>query len=156
MEDYLEPGRNGRTSLLPTLTSHRPLDLVIIMLGTNDLKERFHITESDIQTAAEVLIRDILQYPFAPKYKNPQILIMAPIHIKEGISKTFGSFSETAVKRSHAFAQQQKQAAEKYHCLFFDAASVAAASDEDKLHMNRENHEKLAQALSVYIKELFS
>ena len=53
-DDPIEAGRNGLTFLQPCLESHLPLDLVIVMLGTNDLKQRFGLSASDIaQSAAE-------------------------------------------------------------------------------------------------------
>lgn len=47
-EDELRPGRNGATYLDPCLHSHGPIDLVVLMLGTNDLKIRFQATPTDI------------------------------------------------------------------------------------------------------------
>jgi lysophospholipase L1-like esterase len=41
--DYANrPGCNGRTYFGPCLQSHHPLDVVVIMLGTNDLKAEFN------------------------------------------------------------------------------------------------------------------
>ncbi|MBQ9959278.1 MAG: acylhydrolase, partial [Oscillospiraceae bacterium] len=42
-DDPVEMHKNGYTYLMPCLQTHRPLDLVIIMLGTNDLERRFHV-----------------------------------------------------------------------------------------------------------------
>lgn len=51
--------KNGRAYLLPCLESHAPLDLVIIMLGTNDLKQRFRLPASDIAEAAGSLVKSV-------------------------------------------------------------------------------------------------
>lgn len=52
-DDPLEMHKNGRTYLLPCLHSHRPLDAVVIALGTNDLKCRFSLTSYDIAQERE-------------------------------------------------------------------------------------------------------
>ncbi len=54
-DDPIMESRNGRDYLLPCLWSHKPLDLVIIMLGTNDLKDRFSLTPFDIAAGAGAL-----------------------------------------------------------------------------------------------------
>ena len=50
-EDQLSYGRNGLKTLVPCIASHNPLDLIIIMLGTNDLKKRFQATPWDLGKA---------------------------------------------------------------------------------------------------------
>src|SRR5437867_8271019 len=54
-DDGLEPFRNGRAFLLPTLLSHQPLDVVVVMLGTNDLKRRFGVSAREIAEGAGLL-----------------------------------------------------------------------------------------------------
>ena len=54
-DDPIEPGRNGLTYLRPCIESHQPLDVIIIMLGTNDLKRRFDLSASDIAQSAAAL-----------------------------------------------------------------------------------------------------
>ena len=41
-DDPLEGWKNGLDYLKPCLNSHKPIDLVILMLGSNDLKDIFH------------------------------------------------------------------------------------------------------------------
>jgi len=59
-EDPIEGYKNGHDDLVPCLETHRPLDLVILMLGTNDLKVRFHVSSFDIAQSVAVLI-DVIQ-----------------------------------------------------------------------------------------------
>jgi len=54
-DDPLQEGRNGKTYLLPCLLSHRPLDVVVLMLGTNDMKQRYGLPAEDIARGAGVL-----------------------------------------------------------------------------------------------------
>ncbi len=50
------PFRSGEDYLLPCLESHSPVDLVIIMLGTNDLKDKFGLRPEDIAAGMEKLL----------------------------------------------------------------------------------------------------
>ena len=57
-DDPMEPGRNGQMYLGPCIESHAPLDLIVVMLGTNDLKRRFNLTSSDIAESAAGLAEE--------------------------------------------------------------------------------------------------
>ena len=66
LEDPLQKGRNGSTYLLPCLESHRPLDLVVIMLGTNDMKHRYGVSAEEIAMGMEVLIKIVKNSEASP------------------------------------------------------------------------------------------
>ena len=70
--------KNGRTYLYPCLMSHRPLDVVVIMLGTNDLKARFNKTAWEIAAGVGVLV-DIVKTAAAGRNEGvPEILVVSP------------------------------------------------------------------------------
>lgn len=154
-DDKIDLYRNGREGLVPCLASHNPLELLVLMLGTNDLKAQFHVTDWDLEKSMVQLIRTIKSYPYAPYYTQPDILIVSPVKIRKGIETgPYGCFDASAAERSESFARIYQKAADDNHCYFFDAASVAQASKEDFLHMDGENHRKLAVGLSEYIKTI--
>lgn len=153
-EDEIELGRNGRTGLPICLGTHKPIDLLIIMLGTNDLKVRYQLPEWDLAGGIRALLRLVKSYPFAPEYDPPQILLVSPIEIAEGVSKTFGCFDEGAVPRSKRMAAVYAPVAKEMGVHFLDAAQYAGPSREDRLHMDAEGHAKLAQALEKKIREI--
>ena len=62
-EDPIEGYKNGKEYLIPCLDTHQPLDLVIIMLGTNDLKARFSVMPTDIAQSAGVLVDMVQHHP---------------------------------------------------------------------------------------------
>ena len=76
--DPLEPYKNGRPYLMPCLESHHPLDLVVLMLGSNDLKTRFSATAYDIAAGASVLVEIIQASSFGPDEGAPQVLLLSP------------------------------------------------------------------------------
>lgn len=77
-DDPIEGYKNGKEYLIPCLESHKPLDLVIILLGTNDLKTRFSVTASDIASSAGVLVKMTLKSETGPALAAPQVLLIAP------------------------------------------------------------------------------
>ena len=152
MEDELEGDKNGRRHLPMLLHSHRPLDMVIIMLGTNDMKHRFNLLPADIAAGAAELCRLAENYEYGPDYPVPRIFLISPILIGEGIEHSFyGGFTEAAVDVSRQLAGYYKEQARAHGWLFLDAATVAKPSERDKLHMEAADHKALAEAVSRVI-----
>ncbi len=154
-DDPIEPGRCGLQALPVCLGSHRPLDLVAVMLGTNDLKSRFHLTTRDLGQAMGTLLQALFSYPFGPVYPTPKVLLISPIRVLDTIEESpYGCFTADAAERSGHFAEAYRPVAEQFGCAFFDAASVAGPSARDSLHMEAEAHARLAQALAGVIPTL--
>ena len=157
MEDELEGDKCGKRHLPVLLRSHRPLDLVIIMLGTNDMKHRFNMLPVDIAKGAALLGEIVKTYPYGEYYPVPQVLLVSPILIKPGISHSpYTGFMENAVTVSQQLGNYYRQEAEQHQWLFLDAATVASASDRDKLHMEKEDHRALAETLATMIRDSYS
>ena len=157
MEDELEGDKCGKRHLPVLLRSHRPLDLVIIMLGTNDMKHRFNMLPVDIAKGAAQLGEIVKSYPYGAYYPVPQVLLVSPVLIKPGISHSpYTGFTEEAVRVSHQLGEYYRQEAEAHHWLFLDASEVASASERDKLHMEKEDHRALAEALAAMIRDSYS
>ena len=103
----------------------------------------------------EQLLRIIDSFPYAPHYKKPQVLIVSPIHIGDDVeSSPFGCFTREAVEKSHHFAEVYGAVAQAHGAYFLDAAQVAHPSREDQLHMDRESHAALADALEQKVREI--
>ena len=154
MEDFLEGDKNGSRHLPVLLHSHRPLDMVIIMLGTNDMKHRFNMLPVDIAAGAAQLGELAENYAYGPGYPVPRILLISPIHIREGIEHSpYTGFTEKAVDVSRQLSGYYRVQAEKHHWLFLDAASVAEPSLRDKLHMEKDSHGALAEAIFQIVKK---
>jgi len=129
--DYAKkPGRNGRAYLLPCLQSHNPIDTVVLMLGTNDFKDEFARDAQDIAAAVEELITDCKQYAHRDHFK----------HLYSA------KYSDESAQKSLHLASHLEQVAQSNGCKFFDAASVATAGD-DGVHLRKESHTALAEAL---------
>ncbi|MCQ2508373.1 MAG: SGNH/GDSL hydrolase family protein [Dorea sp.] len=168
-EDYyvIEEGCNGRTStfkepgaewkngldyLKPCMNSHKPVDILVLMLGTNDLKEYFHASAKDIAESVEKIVKEANTFSKAKGFETT-IILVSPIHVSaEIIFGGFGSeFAHSAATRSREFSKYYKEVAERNGCVFFDAAKFVEPSKEDSLHMNEEGHKKFAEALRKVI-----
>lgn len=156
-EDPHEWGdKKGLDYVLPMVESQKPLDLLIIMLGTNDLKERFHVTPYNIAGSLKTMLMQVKAFSeYKLKDDKMKILVIAPPAIREGISQTkFGnSFPEESAARSRELAKWYALAAVEFGTDFLDASFITA-SEEDHLHMTPEGHGQLAEAVFAKVKEI--
>ena len=164
----IEEGLNGRTTVFDDpekkfmngseylemcIATHRPLDLVILMLGTNDTKERYHAGPAEIARGLEKLVR-ILREPGI--YHN-HVLIISPIHISESIltSEYNDSFQGLEGReKSKRLAAEYARIAREYLCFFMDAADYAVADDTDAIHLDAKGHAVLADGVYHKIREM--
>jgi lysophospholipase L1-like esterase len=103
-DDPLEPFRSGKELLVPCLLTHQPIDLVIVMLGTNDLKGRFGVGARDIAAGAGLLLDVVRASTCGPGESPPEALLLCPPPVGR-----LGLFAEEfagAVERSRDLAQQ--------------------------------------------------
>lgn len=150
-----EPWKNGMTTIKAILNTHKPLDLVILMLGTNDMKDIFHPEPEDIAeniAAYATIIRDFTTM----KQESPaKLLIVSPIllgvHVHEGM---FGrSFGKGTYEKSLKLAPLFEKVAKEQGAYYFNAATVAKPSELDQLHLDPASHKALGQALAAFVKQ---
>lgn len=152
---HLDTCLNGIRALPMLLEAHKPLDAVVIMLGTNDCKTVFGVTAADIARGAMALIRCVRGFAWTPAAPCPRILLVAPIKIKPQIADVYMTdFDERSVAASEHFAEYYAHVAEQFDCDFLDAAQFAEAGSIDYLHMMPESHERLGVAIAAKLKEM--
>lgn len=139
--------KNGRTYLRPCLMSHAPLDLVIIMLGTNDLKARFQQPASEVAMGIGCLVHDIRELGPGPGGRSPEILIVAPPPMLDDIREWENIFKGAQAK-SRELALQFEIIADSLEVHFFDAGSVCACDPLDGFHIDARAHAALGTALA--------
>lgn len=145
--------RNGLTVLPSLLESHRPVDVVLIMLGTNDLKERFAVNAGDIALSLERLVRVIRASSAGPGGVAPGVLLVAPPPIIE-VGCLASMFAGGAVK-SRALAAEVAAAAGRAGVPFLDAGEVVQVSPIDGIHYDAAANAPLAEAFAKAIREHF-
>lgn len=139
--------KSGRLYLRPCLMSHAPIDLVILMLGTNDLKARFGQPASEVAMGIGCLIHDIRELKPGPGGHAPEILVVAPPPMLDDIGEWEGIFSG-AQPKSHQLAHEFEVIADSLEVHFFDAGSVITSDPADGFHLSREAHETLGHAIA--------
>lgn len=148
------PGKNGAAYLLPCMQTNRPLDLVILMLGTNDLHMAKPLKEEELGNGIRKLIELVQSQPNCGRgFKTVKILVIAPIEVwpsdpngRVGVYPRF--FGEWATYLSRLFPTVYKEIADRYGCYFLNAARYAKPSPGDGVHMLPEGHIALGQAVA--------
>ena len=149
-DDALHENMSGLDSIYSCLMSHEPVDLLIVMLGTNDCKERFGANAVCIGIGLERLIRkaqSVLCW-----HTVPNILVIAPPHMKEGFHDE--AMGLCCVTKSPFIAEQFRLKAELLGCAFLDAEGVAEFNTVDFTHLSRKGHAQLAEKLAGLVPEL--
>lgn len=139
--------KNGRTYLRPCLQSHTPLDLIIIMLGTNDLKRRFNMPPSEVAMGIGCLVHDIRELSPGPAGHDPEIMIVAPPPMLDDLKEWELIFSG-AQEKSRKLALEFEIMADLLEAHFFDAGAVCRCSPADGFHINEAAHRQLGEALA--------
>lgn len=145
---------NGLTYLMPCLGSHRPIDLVVLMLGSNDMKQRFGLPAADIARGASVLVRTILSTRTGPDDGTPQVLLIAPPGVDQMPSDLHEMFGDAATKAAR-FPALYRAVAEEHGCLFLDSQELVTPSPHDGLHLDAPEHRKLGEAVATVVRGLF-
>jgi len=169
-EEYvvIEEGQNGRATvwidpienhmagiayLEPCLESQAPIDLMILMLGTNDTKPYFAVNEYNIAASAARLADMAQKSAFGREGSPIKVLLVAPILI-DNPAPFPGIFDARSEEVSRGFAKTCAAEAERLQCAFLDASQIAQPDPADGIHLSEEGHVKLAQAMYEKVKEL--
>jgi lysophospholipase L1-like esterase len=150
--DDFEAERNGLRQILPILTSHKPLDIVVIMLGTNDLKPRFGPMPYDIAKGAQLVAAAAKESKTGPDNSSPKVLLVCPPPTVEsdGFAHVFGNTVELSRKLPPCY----RQLAQECGAAFLEAGKFIKTSPADGIHLEPEEHLKLAAAVADAVKAL--
>ncbi len=146
--------RNGRTYLKPCIESHWPLDMITIMLGTNDLKRRFNKDAPEIARGVEALVKDIKAMKPGRGETTPEILIICPPVIlpePPGFHHMFDGGHET----SKNLPAEYRRIADLQEVHFLDANDHITSSPKDGIHFEVEEHTKLGKAIAQMVQKIF-
>ena len=153
--DPLHEGMSGLDAAYPILMSHEPIDLLIVMLGSNDTKARFCVGAPGIALGMDRLIRKIKSIPCWSE-KGPNILMVSPAHIKEGMynTKAAGTMGMGCAERSAELSTYLEPVAAANGCAFFDAEGHTEVNRVDYVHLTRKGHAMLAESLAQIVPTL--
>lgn len=153
VDDQFWRGRNASKQLPRILQKHAPLSLVILMLGTNDLKERFDREVEEIARGAGKLVDLIRASRAGPSGIPPRVLLVAPPELTEATEERSPEFFGAALKSSR-LAAAYRTVAEEHECLFLNAALLAAVSTVDGVHLESSEHARLGGAIARLVRRI--
>lgn len=150
-DDPYHEGLSGIDCITPCLITHEPIDLLIIMLGTNDTKARFHANAPCISLGLQRLIEKAKATP-AWSGGNPNILVIAPPHIHEEFNDPY--MGDGCIEKSRELAKYYETVCKNNACAFLDAEGVAEYNQKDHMHLTKKGHENLAAVLKEIVSRL--
>ncbi|WP_026659446.1 SGNH/GDSL hydrolase family protein [Butyrivibrio sp. AC2005] len=149
-DDPAEGEKNGLKYVIPCIESQSPVNVMIIMLGTNDLKRKFSYCSMDIAGEMQIFLEKVQAHNRFRMNDKMQILLVSPPLVG---TTGKGSWLEdcfdflNAARVSSELAIWYKQLAEMYNCAFLDASKIVSPSPADGVHIDADAHGKLGKAI---------
>jgi lysophospholipase L1-like esterase len=141
------PNRNGLALLAPLLESHAPLDVVTIMLGTNDSAPCYGLTAGKIAMNCACLIRTVNASLAGPRATPPKTLLISPPPLGS-LSAEMSLFYAGGQSTSRGLAEGYKVIADRFGTLFLDAGQVTKVSAIDGVHLDPDGQRALGEAVA--------
>ena len=153
---FANADRNGARILPTLLESHSPLDLIIIMLGTNDLKPFLGGTAGEAARGMGRLVQIIRGHYAGKREAEPKIVLVAPPAICDSdnadMMNHFGGSG--VIAESLNFPAEYRKRAEEHGVAFFDAATVAVADPADGVHLDGANTRRIGEGLVSLVRDI--
>lgn len=149
--DPLEDYKSGKAYLMPCLQSHAPLDLVIFLLGANDVQTRYNVSALEISLGMGVLVEMVLDSTTGPGGSAPDVLLLAPPPLGT-IPEAWADSFIGGREKSRRLAEQYRRVADEYSIPFYDTAEVVTPAAHDGVHWDASEHEKLGKALARLVR----
>jgi len=152
-DDPLNIARNGKTYLHACLESHKPLDIVVLMLGTNDLKSTFNLPPGEIANGAAVLAKMILASDSGPGNKPPRLLLVCPPQIGDlSHLPDLDTKIPNGIARSTQFPRYYEALATTLGCAYLNSQEIVETSRTDGIHLDASEHAKLGPIIAQKIR----
>ncbi|WP_125152361.1 SGNH/GDSL hydrolase family protein [Clostridium rectalis] len=143
--------KNGKKHILTCLNSHKPIDLVIIFLGTNDLKYKFSLTTYDIGKSVEVMVNIVNKSECGINCNSPEVLVIIPPMLGKRSEETL--LFKDAYSKSLEFSKQFNNIL-KGKCYLLNASDFIICSSIDGIHLEKEAHFILGKAVANNVKNI--
>ena len=154
-DEPFRTGRDGSKALLPTLESHRPLDLLIIALGANDLQPLYSATGYDSGRGLEKLIAIAKRSKAGPNERAPEILVIAPTRFDPSC-EVVKRLLPGAEPKFSALLDEYKTVTTSNTCHYMDSNECIVVSTVDGVHIDASNQKKLGLAVAKKTKHILN
>ena len=155
-DDPIHEGLSGISYITHCLKSHEFVDLLVVMLGTNDVKERFASSAACVAIGMGRLVKKAMATEcWGPN--KPNVLVIAHPHIGEGLilSEVGPTMGRECIEKSRELAKYYKQQCDLIGCHFLDAQELGCEFNNiDCMHLTNKGHETMAKVLAEKIPEL--
>ena len=155
-DDPIHEGLNALDYIYPCLKSHEEIDLLIIMLGTNDCKDRFYASAACIGLGMARLVNKAKSTDCWGG-KQPNILVIAPPPIGEGMltSSVAATMGQLCVEKSRQLADSYREQCALLNVSFLDAGAIGCEFNTvDFMHLTSRGHRTLAEKLAELVPQL--
>lgn len=148
-------GKNGYEYLIPCLDTHDPIDLVVLMLGTNELKNTYNKSAKEIgEMFEQYFVKTILNRKSQCEDTYPKLLVVTPPVVNEDSEcrRADNKYAGASTK-SKELNEIYKDIAERYKCYFLSNQGLETGIDG--VHLTKESHKRLANMLEVEIRKIY-
>lgn len=145
--------KNGLRYLKDSLEKHAA-DLVLILLGTNDLKKRYALSADKVAKRAAYLAQETQGFKGISASKKVKVLLIAPPPVYE--VGFYAKMYEGAAAKSLDLAERYAHYAQTVGCRFFDAGAVITSCADEGIHWQAEQHLHLATALAPIVLDMLT
>jgi len=153
-DDPFAAVRNGKAVLPALLESHKPLDLVVLMLGTNDLKAVFGVSPGEIANGVRVLAQMILSSDSGRAAKPPKLMILCPPAIgQQNHLPDIAAKFPNAFKDSRELPRHYEALAASLGCPYLNTQTLITAGS-DGIHLDASAHAALGKTVATAVKSI--
>jgi len=145
---YFRKNRSSLDLLPAIIESHYPLDLIVVMLGTNDLKSNFNRSSNQIAEDMKLVCQTIINNEY---FNSKSLLLVSPTHIEENSDIILDSFINTN-KKAMALASLYENISKELGVEFLDASKIVKTNTIDGIHWDANQHNDFALFIAQYIK----
>ena len=149
---YFRPFRSAMDLLSVLIETNSPLDLIIVMLGTNDLKTNFNQSSEMIAKNMRLVCESIIDNDY---FQSKSIILVSPTHINEESPNLLDSFIGTT-QASQSFSNSYRKISDDLNLYFVDASESVKTNKIDGLHWDSKQHSDFANSLFNKIKKVYS
>ncbi len=157
VDDPQDPHRNGLKYIDTCMLTKMPVDMVVLMLGSNDLKGFLGLTPLLIARGVQSIAERIQKGGYGMRGAAPEILIVAPPALGKGIMNAWPGeeFEQQSIEKCAALPQQYAKVAAACGARFLDASAFITADDADCVHINEAGHAALGRRVAEIVRDIF-
>jgi len=155
-ENGFFPERDGLAQFGPIFASHLPIDVVVIMLGTNDLNSKALHPANEIAESIPKYVEKMQYWCDFMGFSLPSLLIVSPPDVDQQSIKKFSEVFAGTVDRIAPAVDALQQVAQRDGHAFLDSRQIARSINTDGIHLDAAETKKLADAITAQVVALLA